>query len=115
MRRAHAEGSVAVDAVSSGGIGVRTHAFLNGIALATRGRVQAVGISGVATIPVGATTITITPGVKIVSQCFVLLTPKTNLDTRGLWFTTNPAAGTFTIRISSARTVVTRVVWLLSG
>lgn len=98
----------------TGGIGVRAMAPL-GVALETTGRIQALKISGVATIPVGATTKTITPGVKIVSQSFVLLTPKTNLGGRGLWFTTNAAAGTFTIRISSGRTVVTKVAWLLLG
>lgn len=113
-RGVHGEGFVGVEGLSNGGIGVRAWT-LKGVALETTGRIQALQISGVATIPTGATTLVITPGVAVTSQSFVLLTPKTKLGGRDLWFTTDPAAGTFTIRISSARTAVTRIAWLLLG
>jgi hypothetical protein len=68
-----------------------------------------------ATIPVGKTSVTVHPEVKVVPAAFVLLTPTTNLGTRALWYTSKPAADTITIHISSARTSATKIAWLLLG
>jgi hypothetical protein len=47
-----------------------------GFALRTSGRVRAEKVSGVASIPAGATSVTVSPGVDITSGSFVLLSPK---------------------------------------
>lgn len=86
-----------------------------GYALRTNGRLRADKVSGVTTIPAGSTGVTVSPGVNVTSASFVLLTPKTNIGSRGLWFTTNASADTFRIRISSSRGSATKVAWLLMG
>lgn len=100
---------------ATGGVGVYAQAGVNGIAMRANGRVKVDKVSGVATIKAGSTGVTLTPGVKVTSASFVLLTPKVNLGGRDLWFTTNSTAGTLTIRMSSARTSGTKVAWLLLG
>lgn len=85
------------------------------LALHTMGRLRVDKVSGVASIATGKTSVTISPGVDITSSSFVLLTPSTSLSGRSLWYTTNATSNTITIRISSARTSVTRVAWLLLG
>jgi hypothetical protein len=105
------------------GTGVRGHSesgtglygtTASGFALRTSGRTK-FSTSGVVGIKAGTTSKTVMPGVDVTSSSFVLLTPKTNLGGRALWFTTNPAANTFTIRMSSARSSGTFVAWLLLG
>jgi len=86
----------------------------NGIALQTFGRLK-LSTSGVATINAGATSKTLTPGVDINPSSFVLLTPKANIGTRALWFTTDGPNERFTIRMSPSRSVPTKVAWLLVG
>jgi hypothetical protein len=86
-----------------------------GMAFRGSGRVRLDKVSGVATIKAETTSVTITPNVKVVSGSFVLLTPKANLGTRALWFTTNPTGNSFTIRMSASRTKATKVAWLLLG
>ncbi|HSM18548.1 MAG TPA: hypothetical protein VK845_16290 [Gemmatimonadales bacterium] len=86
-----------------------------GHALRTRGRIKAEQVSGVATIPAGSTGVTVSPPVNVTSGSFVLLTPKANIGSRGLWFTTNASADTFRIRMSSSRSSNTKVAWLLLG
>lgn len=86
-----------------------------GYALRTSGRVRADGVSGVASIRAGSTSKTITPGVDVTSASFVLLTPKANIGSRALWFTTNATANTVTIHMSSSRSSSTKVAWLLLG
>jgi hypothetical protein len=71
--------------------------------------------SGVATISAGTTSKTVTPNVNVTSGSFVLLTPKTNIGSRALWFTTNPSGDTFRVHMSSTRSTGTRVAWLLLG
>jgi hypothetical protein len=85
-----------------------------GFALRTSGRLD-LGTSGVATIAAGSTGKTVNPGVNVTSGTFVLLTPRTNIGGRSLWFTTNASANTFRIRMSSARSSNTKVAWLLLG
>ncbi len=68
-----------------------------------------------ATIPAGSTGKTVNPGVNVTNGSFVLLTPKVDVGSRALWFTTNPSGDTFRIRMSSARSSGTKVAWLLLG
>lgn len=85
-----------------------------GLALRAEGRIK-FSTSGVANIPAGSSSKTVTPGVNVSSGSFVLLTPKANIGGRALWFTTNASANTFRIRMSSPRSSGTRVAWLLLG
>ena len=82
-------------------------------AIRAMGRVEFQKISGVAVIAAGRTQITIRPGVNMNIGSFLLLTPRSNLGGRDLWFTTDPMNERFTIHLSSARTTATRVSWLL--
>jgi hypothetical protein len=94
------------------GVGVSC-AATTGYALQINGRLRVGRVSGVASIPAGAKSVTVTPDVAIATNSFVLLTPKANIASRALWFTTDAAANTFTIRMSSSRTSTTAVAWLL--
>ena len=85
-----------------------------GVALRTTGRLK-FSTSGVATISGGATSRTITPGVDINPSSFVLLTPKANIGSRALWFTTDGPNERFTIHMTPSRGVPTKVAWLLVG
>ena len=71
--------------------------------------------SGVAIIGKGAVVATIVPGVDVTPTSFVLLTPKGNIAGRDLWFTTNAAANSFAIHLSSFLPVNLKVAWLLVG
>ena len=99
-----------------GGVAVRATS-VGGVALATSGRIVAHKVAGVATIAAGKTSVTVKPGVAIGSSSFVLLSPRGNLGSRGLWstLTTSASAGTITIRVSSAVTAATQIGWLLLG
>jgi hypothetical protein len=102
-----------VHASSLHGVGVHA-STTDGLALETEGRVQ-FSTSGLARIAADQTSVTFAPGVDVTANSFVLLTPKVNLGGRNLWFTTSTAANTITVRISSARTSLTKVAWLLLG
>lgn len=103
------------ESLSRSGIGVYGKATkTTGVALQAAGRVK-FSTSGVASIPAGATRVTVTPGVAITPTAFVLLTPKVNLGGRDLWFTTNVTTDKLTIRISSARSTSTPIAWMLVG
>ena len=109
------DSNVGVYGLTNSGIGVYADAGVNGVyALETAGRVK-LSTTGLATIPAGLTNVTVSPGVNVVAGSFVLLSPKANIGGRSLWFTTDPAADSFTIRMSSARGVNTRIAWLLLG
>jgi hypothetical protein len=86
-----------------------------GYALRGTGRLRFDKVSGVATIPAGSTSKTIALDVNVTSSSFVLLTPRTNLGGRDLWYTVNPTNDSITIRISSTRSSNTAVAWLLVG
>lgn len=98
---------------ATSGVGVYGKAT-SGFALRTAGRAK-FSTSGVATIAKGNVSVLVDPGVNVTSGSFVLLTPKANIGSRGLWFTTNASADTFTIRMSSSRSSNTKVAWLLLG
>jgi hypothetical protein len=68
----------------------------------------------VATIAAASSSVTVQSAV-VVQDSFVLLTPRSNLRGRDLWYTTNPEADTFTIHISEPRSNPTLVAWLLLG
>jgi hypothetical protein len=104
-----------VEGFTATGFAISGIAFDSGFALATRGRVLHTDISGVATIPIGKTSVTVHTYVNVVPAAFVLLTPNANLGTRSLWYTTKPATDAITIHISTARTSATRIAWLLLG
>ena len=108
-------GSRGVWGFSGRGVGVYGQANRAGFALRTNGRIKADKVSGVATIAAGNASVTVSPGVNVRSSSFVLLTPKANIGSRGLWFTTNTSADTVTIHLSSSRSSATKIAWLLMG
>lgn len=97
---------------SNSGIGVQA-VSPDGLALLTDGAVQFQLISGVATVPAGATGVTVRMNVNVTSSSFVLLTPKANIGSRSLWFTTQPADNRFRIHLSQSRAANTKVAWLM--
>src|SRR4029453_8307575 len=110
----YGENAYGVAGSTTVGVGVNGSAYPTGVALQAQGRIKFT-TSGVATIPAGATSKTISPGVNVTLGSFVLLTPKANLGSRALWFTTNATANTFRINKSSTRSRGTRIAWLLVG
>jgi hypothetical protein len=99
---------------SAAGVGLYGTNSAGGLALRAAGRAK-FNTSGVATISAGSTSKTITPGVNVTTSSFVLLTPKTNIGSRALWFTTDASGNKFTIHMSSSRSSGTKVAWLLLG
>ena len=100
------------DATSGGGVsGNASNAA--GYAFRGSGRVRFDKVSGVATIPAGATSVTVTPGVDVTADTFALLTAKANLGSRSLYYSTDATNNRFTIRMSSSRPSSTPVAWLL--
>lgn len=87
----------------------------SGYAVRGSGRLRFDRVSGVARINAGSTSVVVSPGVNVVTATFALLTPKTNIGTRSLWFTTNTTANTLTIHMSASRSSGTFVAWLLVG
>ena len=108
---ANSDFGIGVDANSDFGVALRVNSF-NGFAIQALGMLK-LETSGLATIPANRTSVTIQLNLNITTDSFLLLTPKANIGKRSLYFTTNPTANTFTIRISSARTTATGVSWLL--
>jgi hypothetical protein len=98
---------------SGGGVGLYG-ATTTGLALQAVGRAK-FSTSGIATIHASNQLVTITPGVNVTSSSFVLLTPKTNIGSRSLWFTANTSTNRFTIHMSASRSSGTKVAWLLLG
>jgi hypothetical protein len=99
---------------ATSGVGV-FGAATTGFAFRGAGRVQFTRVSGVATIATGNVSVLVKPGVDVTSSSFVLLTPRVNLGSRGLWYTTNPTANSLTIHMSSSRAGPAKVAWLLLG
>jgi hypothetical protein len=103
----------AVAASTFSGIGVNTQSQSgNGLALRVVGRIKVIEVSGVATIKKGKKSVTVSPGVDINIQTFVLLTPMVNMGSRALWFTRTPSTNKFVIRMSSTRGGPTKIAWL---
>jgi hypothetical protein len=106
------ENGVGVFGQVNSGVGLLGEAVHSGHALRTKGRIKVGQVSGVATIKKGKRTVTVTPGVPINSSSFVLLTPMTNIGSRGLWFTKKVTVNRFVIQMSSTRGGPTKVAWL---
>lgn len=116
---------IGVKGVATSGTGVSGHgsatgygvyATAPGIALYANGRVK-FKPSGVATIPANATSVVVTPGLSVLASSFVLLTPKANIGSRALWFSTDTTNNRFTIKISSpySTSAGLQIAWLLVG
>jgi hypothetical protein len=115
----------AVEGISSTGAGVEGNSTSgtgvsaisqSGFALDTIGRVRFEDVSGMATIAAGQTTAQLVVSHGAVGpSSFVLLTPRSNIGSRALWFTTNATNGSLTIHISSPRSSTTKVAWLVLG
>ena len=86
-----------------------------GLALHTTGRLRLDQVSGVARIATGGRSRTVTPGVDLQSSSFVLLTPRGNIGSRGLWYTIDATGNRFTIRLSTAVASAVDIGWLLIG
>ncbi|HEX8026801.1 MAG TPA: hypothetical protein VF484_11420 [Candidatus Limnocylindrales bacterium] len=86
-----------------------------GIAIKGSGRVQLGKVSGVTSIAANTTSRTLTLAVDVVSTAFVLLSPRTNIGARSLYYTVDATNNKITIHISSSRTTTTYVAWLLIG
>jgi len=104
----------AVRADGGSGYGVYAVADAGGFALSTHGRLD-LSTAGVAAITAGATTKKVFGGTDITAGSFVLLTPAVDLGTRRLWWTTDTVDNSFTIHMSSSRSTLTKVSWLLIG
>jgi hypothetical protein len=86
-----------------------------GYALRTSGRLKVEKASGVATIAAAASSVVVTPGLDVTTSSFVLLTPKADIGSRRLWYSTDSTNNRFTIRISSAVINDLKIGWLLLG
>jgi len=110
-----------VDGESTNGAGVKAHGATGVLASSstgmaihtTAGRVRFDGISGVATIPQGGTQVEVETNVPLGQHTFVLLSPRSNLNGRDLWYQIPADTGKVTIRISSARNHNTPVSYLI--
>ena len=100
---------------TTGGAVVGVANNIAGYAFLGSGRVRFNKVSGVATIAAGATSVTVTPGTDVTADSFLLLTAKTNIGTRSLYFTTDTTNNRFTIKLSSSASVTTSIAWLLLG
>lgn len=97
----------------SGAIGVKAESTSGYAIETTAGRLRLADVSGVATIPAGDTTVTVTPGVPIDGKTVVLLTPEANLGNKDLWYT-KPGSGTeIVLHLSGTRSNDTKVSYLL--
>jgi len=84
-------------------------------AIHSYGRVQLDFVSGVARIATGRMSVSVTPVFRIDARSFVLLTPRTNLGGRALWFALDTKNNRFLIKMSSPRQSATPIAWLLLG
>jgi hypothetical protein len=103
----------AVHADGGNGFGVYAVAA-GGFALSTHGRLD-LSTAGVASIPAGATSKLVYGGVDITTNSFVLLTPALDIGSRRLWWSKDTVGNSFTIHMSSSRSTITKVSWLLLG
>jgi len=104
----------AIEGISGDGFGVYAVASPDGWALSTHGRLD-LSTAGVAAISPGETTKKVYGGTDISSSSFVLLTPALDIGTRRLWWTKDTVDNSFTIHMSSSRSTLTKVSWLLIG
>jgi hypothetical protein len=85
----------------------------SGNALSTSGRLHFEGVSGVATIAPGRSSVEVTPGTDLTDATFVLLTPRGRLGPRDLWYSIDADADTFVIRLSKPVLHPLDIGWLV--
>lgn len=85
----------------------------NASALSTSGRLHFERVSGVATVPAGSFSQVIAPNTDLSGDSFILLTPRGNLAGRDVWYTVDPNADTFRIRLSKPLPYALEVGWLI--
>ena len=113
--RATTQSGTGVIATTTSGTAISATVESTGIALSTQGRIKLGRVSGVRSIAAGSASVTFSPGVDITSGSFVLLTPKANIGSRALWYTTDTTNNKITIRMSSSRSSSTSIAWLMLG
>jgi hypothetical protein len=86
-----------------------------GFGLKSTGRVSLSKASGVATIGAGGSSVTVSPGIDIVTGTYILLTPQADPGTRRIWATMDTTANSITIHVSSAVAGSLKVAWLALG
>jgi hypothetical protein len=103
-----------VEGYATTGVAIKgTASNAAGFGLDVSGRVKFSKVAGTATIANGTSTVTVTPGVDLVSTTAVLLTPRAPLSR--LWVTIDTSANTFTIRTNAPVTSGVKVSWLVIG
>lgn len=107
------ESSNGVGVDASGATGVRA-ASETGLALhTTQGRVRFDGVSGVAVIQGGQTSVDVEPPTTVDEHTMVLLSPKANINQRTVWYTVPSSMDRIRIHISGSRTNNTPVAYLI--
>ena len=76
-------------------------------------RVRFAGISGMAVVPAGETSVVLKPGVEIDDQTFVLISPTENLHENALWYTKQGGNQEILIHLNSSRSNDTNVAYLI--
>lgn len=79
----------------------------------TSGRVRFDGISGIVTLPANETAVEIETDVPVTNDTFVLLTPRSNLGTRALWYQIPDETGKVTVYVDEPRSRDSRIAYLL--
>lgn len=81
----------------------------------TGGRIQLGSLAGVATLPAGATSVTVSPGVPLDSDSGVIITPLADPGARRLWVVKKLSTNTFSIRTNAKATTQLKIAYLLLG
>ncbi len=84
-----------------------------GNALSTAGRLHFEGVSGVATISAGRSSVAVTPGTDITDATFVLLTPRGRLGGRDLWYSIDTDGYRFVVRLDRPVVHPLQIGWLV--
>ncbi len=96
-----------------GATGVLAHSD-QGLALhTTGGRVRFDGISGIVVLPADETEVEIETEVPVTKDTFVLLTPRSNLGSRALWYQIPDETGVVTVYVDEPRSRDSRIAYLL--
>lgn len=101
---------------ASGAVGLKAESTdaTSGYAIeSSAGRVKLAGISGVATIPGGSTSLSLTPSVEIGNSTLVLVSPLENLSGNALWYTRDNDNQEIVFHLASSRSNDTKVSYLI--
>jgi len=111
-----ATSGLGVRGFATSGVGLSGEATM-GYALRTKGRVRLDESAGLATLAVGRSSVTVTPGIDITSTSAVLATingnPGGTIAVRRV--TVNLTANTFTVYLTGTATAAARIAWLIVG